>query len=307
MLIAALLFAISVPVDEIAFMKGGEVWICDHDGTSAALLVDDAGFARPLTWSPDGRFLIHWGHASGKWDLYRLELSTRKSLNLTTKLTGGSRSPSFSPDGNQVAFVNDGEAAGVYVTSVDGTGLKRVSLGGYRDFPPQWSSDGERLVYAEQLDGSAMRLVLATISSGEIKPFASGYDAVRLRSREWLVVSSVTDGGAMMKVVEEESEHVWEFRDHATRPVSLARSPSGNQLALGDGNEVVIFSFLPPGDPLRFDLKGKVKSVSWSSDGRRIAASVDGESSEVWLVEVESKTVKLIAEGEWASIRPRKP
>jgi Tol biopolymer transport system component len=65
--------------------------------------------------------------------------------------------PSWSPDGAEIAFVNEDNGS-AYVISPAGSGLRRVvdvaSLPGGRHFPPNftsrlaWSPDGRKIVFA---------------------------------------------------------------------------------------------------------------------------------------------------------------
>lgn len=97
--------------------------------------------------------LIVWAsNRSGDHELYLLDLHARTVRRLT-------RNPHvdffarFSPDGTRISFVRsqkewvsfrDGTAWDVYLINVDGTGERRLAVGGYH---PTWTADGKGIVF----------------------------------------------------------------------------------------------------------------------------------------------------------------
>ena len=90
-----------------------------------------------------------------KWLLYGLEsdnlqiIKKDMATGVETLLMSGGLSPSWSPDGSQIAFVKED---GIYVMGMDGSAPRRIlkrSFLIYSDFTsyPNWSSDGKWLVY----------------------------------------------------------------------------------------------------------------------------------------------------------------
>lgn len=303
-MLAVALFLLSIPVDEIAFAKGSEVWLVNHDGGSPAKLVDDASYERPLVWSPNGESLIYWSHSSGKCDLKRYALDDGSAVNLTKEMRGGSHSASFSPDGSTIAFMHDGDPMGLYVMKPDGTGKRHITDKGHKDFPPRWSKDGKSVVILD-LTETGSHLLIVSLADRQVKLLSDGRDAYRLQDNEWLILGR-GGKGENLAVVDAVRLHRWRFPWQAESPVCFAKSPRRNQLALGDGNELVIFELLAPGEPRRFDFAALVRSVSWSSDGARLAVSVKAEEPEIWVVEWASGAKTKIAKGEYATFRPKK-
>ena len=68
------------------------------------------------------------------------------------------RSPAWSPDGLQIAFVADGPftltGEKVYLMDADGTNVIRLSDTNYVEIEPTWSPDGTRIAYASNRDGN---------------------------------------------------------------------------------------------------------------------------------------------------------
>jgi Tol biopolymer transport system component len=147
------------------------------DGTQVERLTDSPAVDDAATLSPDGRKLAFVSTRDGfRANIWVLDLKTRKLRNLTgvkgiqgrLDLPNGFYRPSWSPDGQWLAFSSDRntewkghhDGAGwehtqelsLYVVRADGTGFRQVAarpehcLGS-----PKWSPDGKRIVFYETL------------------------------------------------------------------------------------------------------------------------------------------------------------
>jgi len=97
--------------------------------------------------SPDGRWLVYSGTGTGKRDIYLRSIGGENTLNLTGNLPGDHDQPSFSPDGERIAFRSEADGGGIFVMARTGEAVRRLTRGG---FSPSWSPDGTRLVYATE-------------------------------------------------------------------------------------------------------------------------------------------------------------
>lgn len=90
------------------------------------------------------------------------------SLHLTplTSSSGSEYAPSFSPDGNQLAFAWNGE---IFVKQINGDGLLRLTTNSADDGTPVWSPDGRHVAFMRYAsDGNGIYLV-PTIGGPERK------------------------------------------------------------------------------------------------------------------------------------------
>jgi TolB protein len=100
-------------------------------------------------------------------NLYTMDLSSRA----TTRLTENSAidtSPTYSPDGAQIAFESDrGGTQQIYVMSASGGPAKRISFGEGRYSTPVWSPRGDLIAFTRIKGGSFGIGVMKPDGSGE--------------------------------------------------------------------------------------------------------------------------------------------
>ena len=74
-------------------------------------------------------------------------------MRFVVEVEGGEPSPSWSPDGATIAYASQsGEALQVFLTSADGTEIRRVTEGPHRSLWPRWSPDGRLLAFFSRKD-----------------------------------------------------------------------------------------------------------------------------------------------------------
>jgi eukaryotic-like serine/threonine-protein kinase len=99
-----------------------------------------------------------------------------------TSYTGGEDSPSFSPDGTQVAFAWDGGKQGnshIYVKQIGVEPPFRLTNDPAKDFSPAWSPDGRFIAFVRQLSADKVALVLAAQRGGQERILAENNVNVR--------------------------------------------------------------------------------------------------------------------------------
>jgi len=144
------------------------------DGTAIERLTDSEAVDDQAALSPDGTSVAFVStRETYKANIWILDLETRRLRNLTGQSgiqgdpgkPGGFFRPSWSPDGQWLAFSSDRntewkarkgawehiQELSIYVIRADGTGLRRVSNSqpGICAGSPKWSADGKRVVFHE--------------------------------------------------------------------------------------------------------------------------------------------------------------
>lgn len=93
--------------------------------------------------SPDGKTLAYASRTSGNWDIYLQRVGESNPVNLTQNSLADDSQPVFSPEGDRIAFRSERDGGGIYLMSVSGDAIVRVSDFGYS---PAWSPDGAQIL-----------------------------------------------------------------------------------------------------------------------------------------------------------------
>lgn len=130
------------------------IYVVNVDGTHLRRLTENAWACDGgPEWSPDGRTIAYWGTPPGARrigpetsEILVMDAAGRDHARLTRNLVGDDN-PTWSPDGNKIAFVrtrspqNPG-SSDIYVISIDGSGARRLTHNGVAEGSPAWQPTG---------------------------------------------------------------------------------------------------------------------------------------------------------------------
>jgi len=240
-----------------------DIYRVHPDGTSLEQLTDNPAFDDQAALSPDGKKLAFVSSRENKTaNIWIMDMATGKAQNLTGQpsIKGDPMKPNaflrpaWSPDGKWLAFASDrntewkghGNGSGwehvqelhIYVVKPDGTGLRNISQDGVCSGSPKWSPDGKRVIFYEM----------------------SVEDT-------WNARTSFGAGRAISQIVSVDVNS-GERKEHTSGPglKLLPQYVSGENigyLAKAGASEGIGYTDASP-------IKGKLRSPSWSPNGKKV-------------------------------------
>ena len=122
------------------------LWTMRPDGSQVRQLT--GGVDEYPTWSPDSR-QIAFGRGLPLTDIWVADRDGSRERQLTSD-PDPEWLPAWSPDGREIAYVRGFEGHGtIWVMRADGSAQRQLTQG-YDDMAPDWSSDGEWLVFSRR-------------------------------------------------------------------------------------------------------------------------------------------------------------
>ncbi len=250
--------------------------------------------SRPLVWG--GLAVALLAAALGAYR-FLLPAPGEASLNepvVFTAYPGSESAPSFSPDGNQVAFQWNGPAANnwdIYVKSIGSEAPLRLTTAPEADIEPQWSPDGRTLAFERALPGDRVAIILIPPLGGPERKLAEfpshgrGMGLSWSPDGKWLaVVGDIERKGPdriyLLSVETGETRPLTDPPATSVGDASPAFSPDGDTLAFVrwidvSGTELYALNlskdFSPHGEPKKLSVTGPGPfRTAWAGGGRHL-------------------------------------
>ncbi len=227
------------------------------DGSGLERLTNDPAYDDQAAFSPDARTIAFVSsREGGRAHIWLLDVASRRARPLTSG-AGGDFRPSWSRDGQWIAFTSDRDthapnrpgrwehlqSTRLYVVRADGSGLRALTRGRGVAGSPHWYADGQKILYYETTELGAWN--------------AAGGDA---RQGATQVVRIDVSTGARTELTSGDGARFW--------PQPFAHGGFGYLTKL-PGGEAQLRTVSATGATTEGP-SGQIRSPSWSADGQRV-------------------------------------
>jgi TolB protein len=117
-----------------------QLYLMNSDGTNTQRIdLPDMGYVIDPAWSPNGQLIaFSWRRPSGNYDLYVMDVASRKILELTRD-SGRNERPSWAPDGRHLVFESTRTGTRqIWTMLADGSAPHQLTNSGHNE-SPNWS------------------------------------------------------------------------------------------------------------------------------------------------------------------------
>jgi Tol biopolymer transport system component len=186
----------------IAFVRDGDIWVMDADGSNEVNLTNTSEIEESQPdWSLDGTKIAFKRRvnpdAGGFGDIYVMDAdpSTKDATNLTNTPGFDESQPSWAPSGTQLAFVREvpgeviSEQPDIFVMSANGQNATNLTESDTSEHFPAWSPDGTKIAFSGVRDGGWEILTMDPSGANEQILTGDGLDAYD-EAPEWSPDSS---------------------------------------------------------------------------------------------------------------------
>jgi Tol biopolymer transport system component len=201
-------------------------------------------------------------------------------LLTVTSFPGAEDDPAFSPDGNFIAFSWAGPEGATFdalwVTAVEGGGLRRLTTSDAHDKWPRWSPDGRQIAFTRREAGRPTLLLISPLGGPE-RAVIEGFMGDWTPDGRALVVGTGNPRGFRLEHLTLDSGA---RRQLASAPVGFVDihprvSPDGTTVAFlrsGAGRSAIFVVPVGGGQPRAVVdwVSGIIAGLTWTPDGREI-------------------------------------
>jgi hypothetical protein len=225
-------------------------------------------------------------------EIFTMNPDGSNRVNVTNH-PAGDQTPSWSPDGTQIAFCSDRTGNGdIYVMNADGTNVIQLTTSTATDASPQWSHDGSKIafrrgtdVFVMNSDGSGV-LQLTTAFGLDTNPQFSPDDTK-------IVFQSQRDGVNEIYLMNADGSNQTRLTEGQGHNMTPSFSPDGSRILLrriiNQGNQLILMN---PDGSNQIEIPTSLTLTSdpvFAPSGGRIIYHGGGD---IWSVSTEGTLLK---------------
>jgi eukaryotic-like serine/threonine-protein kinase len=267
--------------------------------------------------TPDGKSFVYASDENGNFDLFVQRVGGKKATPLTPNTPSDESQPSYSPNGDRIAFRSTREPSGIYVMDPNGENVRFVTADCHY---PSWSPDGKEIVCSKAgrsapstRNFTPSSLWIADVETGS-KRLLCEYDAMQpawsprgARIAFWFMPPNV--GRSEIATISRQGGEIQIVTNNASTNWNPVWSPDGKFLYFASDRSGNMGFWRVSIDEETGQAQGEPEAVltpstynrhlSFSRDGRRLIYVQSNDRSNIQAVKFDPGTEKTIGESFW--------
>jgi TolB protein len=161
----------------MAYATSRELYLTDRAGKAQKALYTGDIDPDQIAWSPDSQWVAFASHPpignNGSTEIILCRVAD-VTIRVLTHSPARDYSPTWSPDGKQIAFVSNREGSSkIYVMNTDGTDQHRLTNEAGEELSPTWSQEDQFTIFT----GTDVESTPTPLQSGQFIVFSANYDS----------------------------------------------------------------------------------------------------------------------------------
>ncbi len=163
--------------------SSGDIFTIDPTGQNLTPLTGGPDYDQEPSYSADGEWIALSRAPAGtpNGEIWVMRADGSGQTQLTSLSTGEDRDPTFSPDGERIAFEHNTGATQIWIMDADGSGQTQLTFPGANPdeavaVDPSFSPDGQRIVFRHSGPGDVDLRVMSANGSDQSQLTSGGGD-----------------------------------------------------------------------------------------------------------------------------------
>jgi Tol biopolymer transport system component len=133
-----------------------DIFVSPVAGGEPVRLTNHANVDGGASWSPDGTEIVFFRQERDGYDIYKVNVATRRATRLTFAPNIMDVFPTYSPDGSQIVFHSERDGnSEIYIMNADGSNPRNLTHSAAKDRVPRFSADGSQIAFRSERDGNS--------------------------------------------------------------------------------------------------------------------------------------------------------